>query len=190
MDVSIEDYLYSIRDKILTSNKHFNYDWGTNGNFSSGLWSNFTSAGPQIPVMIVIAELVTGQTGNILGNFLQYTSCGQLAGAHLVIVDYNRPYDFRDPDSLTDPEEIRRTVAKRRRGECFFETIPAIIVNPHPAESQAVAIANYEAHCGTHDRGYSFPWEHNLPIAKMIPYFRAMIGPGNMNHLCKRPYPT
>ena len=172
VDVSVEDYLYSIRDKILSRNFHFHYDWSTNGDLTNGLWSNFTSSAPQIPVMVVVTELATGQTGNILGNFLQYVSCGQMAGAHLVILDYNRQYDFRDPDSATEDNTV-----KRRHGENFFETIPAIIVNQHPALCQTAAIANYEKKCGS---GKVFPWEDKMPIAEMIPYFRKLIRPGNL----------
>ena len=173
VDVSIGDYLYGIRDKILSSNLHFQYDWAMNADFSRGLWSNYTTE--QIPVFIVITELFTGQTGNILGNFLQYIACGQLAGAHLVIIDYNRQYDFHDPDLVREDHAVRR-----RPGENFFETIPAIIVNQHPAESQTAAIANYRNKCGG---GRIFPWEGTMPIAEMIPYFRSLIQPGKQAHL-------
>ena len=103
---------------------------------------------------------------------MQYVACGQLAGAHLVIVDYYRQYDFNDIDSRP-----WHKTEKRRSGETFFEAIPPLIVNPHPALCQVAAISNYEKKCGG---GKSFPWEDNMPIADMIPYFRAVIQPGTL----------
>ena len=169
VSVDTETYLHGIRDKILTSHVHFHYDWMSNPHqFLDGFWNNISSD-PQVPVFIVIADLFAGQMGNRMGNFLQYVACGLLAGAHVVIVDFNRHYDLHDHE-----DELPSTNNNKRYGVHFFDAIPVVLMNPHPASDQATSRIAYRTKCGT---GIANPWEYSFPVEEMIPYYRQIILP-------------
>ena len=155
-------YLRNVRHQILTDPWIPFHDYNGTSNarqFIDNRWMERYFPHQNTPIMVVVSpprkKSIWG-TGNTLGNFLQYTACGLIAGAHLIIIDSHRYMSW-----LYNAFTSLNT---------FYDSFPDIVINPHPAVSQAAAVAAYRNQCGS--TGYAFPWEHALPILDMIPYNR------------------
>ena len=156
-------YLHNLRQQILTDVWIPFHDYNGTSNarqFIDNRWmERYYPHRPNTPIMVVFSpprKKSLWGTGNTLGNFLQYTACGLLSGCHLIIIDSHRylSWFYNAFTSLNT----------------FYDSFPDIVINPHPAMNQSIAIATYRSQCGS--TGYAFPWEHTLPFLDMIPYNR------------------
>ena len=162
-EVALKLYLHNLRQQIMTDLwiPFHEYNGTSNARqFIDNRWmERYYPNRQNTPIMIVFSpprkKSIWG-TGNTLGNFLQYTACGLMSGCHLIIIDSHRYLSW-----LYNAFTSLNT---------FYDSFPNIVINSHPANSQAAAISSYRNHCSS--TGYAFPWEHALPILEMIPYNR------------------
>ena len=178
VELNIDGYLHAVRSNIIATLKY--HDAAKNYSalshelnvdlFLNGYWQQFMS-NPTIPVMVILVDFAMKQFGNVFGAYLTHVSCGEIAGAHEIVIDL-KPRDIRVENGPTAVSDL------------FFETSrPPIFVHPNPATSmQEATIINYKnSGCMTYKKNkpyyHPFPWLSYFPVDKMIPSFRRIVLP-------------
>lgn len=164
-------YLHAIRDQIMevTDNRvwYDGLDFGrAYGSLKSNKYVNYTH---DMPIMVLKLAGQDYQFGNRFGSFLTDFACGIINGAHLVIIDATRHYEQRGDHQY-------------RFGENFFNSIPHVYVNKHPATNRTSLINRYEATCISPS---IFPWDFDypFPVNKLVPLFKKIMLPSLHNQL-------
>ena len=162
-------------------------DQGNAERFMNKYWANFSSDS-NIPVMVIIVDYNMKQIGNMLGLYMSQVACGELAGAHEIVIDIQ---DFRKGEVLRKSNKRRGVIG----GIFFDESRPPIYVNPSPAINMDTAILNFQhGECILYKKQIAklnpkmvcCPWLTFFPITKMVPSYRRIVKPAMdraMDHL-------